>query len=207
MNKFLLILLLIYSSKSSAQFGYGLTVTNDIYHRYTNPPQTGSAKAYNSAGSVLLNLGVGPKIWVGGKKMSVSGEAQVVWGMFGLAIKDYKGMGTVAYPLMAKLNFNGLSGLDKEGKVGFSIGGGVQYSRTELYGLRDLYQSRNVARGLYKTYIAQVGYGFGLTGFAVAGFVRYGWNKNTDASILSIGTQWDFNANKLNKIANPESSL
>ena len=46
---------------------------------------------------------------------------------------------------MAKLNFNGLSGLDREGRLGFSVGGGIQYSKTELYGLDDSYASQGSA--------------------------------------------------------------
>lgn len=67
--------------------------------------------------------------------MSVSVEAQACVGFLGLALDDYKGMGTLSYPIMAKLNFNGLSALDKEGRMGLSIGGGLQYNRTEWYGL------------------------------------------------------------------------
>jgi hypothetical protein len=203
MNKFLTLLAFLFISQiAMAQFGYGLTITNDIYHRYTNPKTT-SNNAYRSAGSAILNLGVGPKIWIGGKNTSLSLEAQAVWGMLGFAVKDFKGLGTVAYPILAKINFNGLSGLDREGRLGLSLGGGIQYARTELYGVNDKF---GVERSLYRTYVVQAGYGFGLTGFGVAGFARYGWNKEK-ANALSIGLQWDFNADQLKKISRPESSL
>ncbi len=185
-----------------AQFGYGVTVTNDLYHRYTNP----NTDQGGSAGSAILNLGVGPKIWIGGKKMTFSAEGSAQIGFLGLALKDYKGLGTLSYPLMAKLNFNGLSTMDKEGQLGFSIGGGIQYSKTELYGVSDDALTKGITRPLFKTYVVQAGYGFGLSGFGGQGFVKYGWNKN-NASVLAIGIQWDFNLKQLKKISSPESSL
>ena len=205
MNKIILsFLLLVTSFTTKAQFGYGFTLTNDLYHRYANPKDNIAAR---SAGSAILNIGGGPKIWIGGQNLSFSAEAQACVGFLGLATKDYKGLGTVSYPIMGKLNFNGLSGLDKEGRLGLSIGGGIQYSRTELYGLDADYAVQGVERKLFKTYIAQAGYGFGLSGFGLQGYLRYGWNKNTEANIFAIGLQWDFNMKMLKKITTPESSL
>ncbi len=198
-----LLLLCAFSISLSAQFGYGVTVISDIYHRYSNPSD---GIAGRSAGSAILNLGMGPKIWIGGRKVSFSAEAAANIGFLGLAIKDYKGLGTVSFPIMGKLNFNGLSGLDKEGQLGFSVGGGIQYSKTELYGLADDYQAKGVQRKLFRTYIAQVGYGFGLSGFGAQGFLKYGWNKEK-ANVISLGIQWDFNLKQLKKISSPESSL
>ena len=205
MYKIILSLLLLATSfTSKAQFGYGFTLTNDLYHRYANPKD---GLASRSAGSAILNIGGGPKIWIGGQNISFSAEAQATIGFLGLATNDYKGLGTAAFPIMGKLNFNGLSGLDREGRMGLSIGGGIQYSRTELYGLDEEYIAQGVQRKLYKTYIAQAGYGFGLSGFGLQGYLRYGWNKDTKANIMAIGLQWDFNLKMLKKISNPESSL
>lgn len=203
--RFLIVALLALSINTlSAQVGYGFTLTNDLYHRYANPAD---GIASRSAGSAILNLGAGPKIWFGGQNMSLSLEGQACIGFLGLAVKDYKGLGTVSYPIMAKLNFNGLSALDREGRLGFSVGGGIQYSKTELYGLDDEYASQGVQRKLFKTYIAQLGYGFGISGFGLQGFARYGWNKDSKANSLNIGLQWDFNWRMVKKISSPESSL
>lgn len=204
MRVLLIFILIVYSIYLKAQFGYGLTITNDLYHRYVNPAD---AIAGRSSGSVLLNLGAGPKIWLGGKNISLSLEAQANIGFLGLALKDYKGLGTLSYPIMAKLNFNGLSAMDREGRLGWSIGGGIQYSKTELYGLDESFAAKGVVRKMFKTYVAQLGYGFGISGFGVQGFARYGWNRDNDANTLNIGLQWDFNAPMLKKITSPESSL
>ncbi|MBK9734446.1 MAG: hypothetical protein IPO92_05540 [Saprospiraceae bacterium] len=198
-------IIILFQISASGQFGYGFTASNDLYHRYVNPKD--SSNTSRSSGSALLNLGLGPKIWIGNPKFSVSLEAQAVIGFLGFATKDYKGLGTVAFPLMAKLNFKGLSTFDREGKLGFSIGGGIQYNRTELYGLSSEFVQKGTIRTYFKTYVVQAGYGFGLSGFTAQGIVRYGFNSETNASSLNIGLQYDFNAPMLKKITNPDSEL
>ena len=187
------------------QFGIGLTASHDLYHYYQNPDD--SVDESTSAGSALLNLGLGPKIWMGGNDFSVSLEAQASIGFFGLSIRDYKGLGTTSFPIMAKFNFRGLSGLDKEGKFGWSIGAGIQYSKTELYYLENSFEEKGGTRGLFKTYIGQVGYGFGMSGFTAHGFLRFGYHSDDGSRTLNIGIQYDFNIPKLRQITDPESEL
>jgi hypothetical protein len=188
----------------TAQFGYGFTLSNDLYHVYTNPKDN---IASSTAGSAVLNLGAGPKFWFGNKKISLSFEAQAIWGVLSISSKDNKGLGSLAFPILAKLNFKGLSGFEREGKTGFNIGGGLQYSKTEIYGLADEFAIKGVKRDFYPTYVIQVGYGYGISGFDVNGFIRYGFNNNSEARVLSIGLQYDFNAPVLKKISNPDSEL
>lgn len=188
-----------------SQFGYGLTASNDLYHYYQNPADdTGES---TSAGNALLNLGVGPKIWVGVEDFSISLEAQAVIGLTSFSVKDYKGLGTTSFPIMAKFNFGGLSGLDKEGKFGWSIGAGIQYSRTELYYVSDSFEELGGTRSLFKNYVGQVGYGFGMSGFSAHGFVRYGYDPDNKSKAFSIGVQYDFNRVKMKEISDPESEL
>ncbi len=191
-------------SEAKAQVGIGLTASTDIYQRFSNPKDDIS---YRSAGNVLLNLGIGPKIWFGGEKVSLSLEGQASIALLGLSVGDYKGLGMASFPFLAKLNFNGLSGMDKEGKMGFSIGGGIQYSKTELYYLNGTAKDAGITRDYFRTYIAQVGYGFGMSGFGVAGYLRFGYNPDNDANVFVFGVQYDFNIPKLKEIANPESDL
>ena len=198
-------LFFLFLQQVQAQFGYGLTINNDLYHRYTNPADsTGTGR---SAGSAILNLSIGPKIWVGGPKFSVSAEIQAGIGFLGLGVKDFKGLGTTSFPMMIKFNFGGLSGLEKEGMTGFSIGGGLQYSKTELYGVSNKYKALGVKRPLFKTYVVQASYGFGLSGFGIAGLLKYGWNPDTKANIMALGIQWDFNLPMVSKISNPGNEL
>ena len=188
-----------------SQFGYGLTASNDLYHYYQNPAD--DTRESTSAGSALLNLGVGPKVWVGAESFSISLEAQATIGFTGFSIRDYKGLGTASFPIMAKFNFGGLSGLDKEGMFGWSIGAGIQYSKTELYSLSDSFEAKGGSRPLFRNYVGQVGYGFGMSGFSAHGFVRFGYNPDTNSNALNIGIQYDFNLPKLKEISDPASEL
>lgn len=200
---FLLLLFIISLQTGYSQFGYGLTVTNDVYHWYKNPTNSGGG----SAGSVLANLGVGPKIWVGNRNFSVSAEAQAVWGIFTMSINEYAGLGSISYPMMVKLNFQGLSTYDNELRPGFSIGGGVQYTRTEWYASSKSLAKKGLKRELYRTFIAQAGYGFGINGVSAVGFVRYGLEPDIKAHTLNIGVQYNFNMPRLKYITPPESEL
>lgn len=203
---FVILTLTLATSALHAQFGYGFTLSNDLYHRYVNP-KSDAGNFSRSSGSAILNLGAGPKLWAGGKNVSLSVEAQAVLGILALSSGEYKGMGTMAFPVIAKLNFKGLSTMDREGKMGFSIGGGLQWTKTEFYGVTDEYAAKGLKRNYFKTFIVQAGYGFGLSGFTLHGFARYGFNRTEKSNVLSIGLQYDFNAPMLKKISNPESAL
>ena len=188
-----------------SQFGIGLTASHDVYQYYQNPDD--ALDESTSAGSALMNFGVGPKIWMGGNDFSISLEAQATIGIFGLSVRDYKGLGTASFPIMAKFNFAGLSGLDKEGKFGWSMGAGIQYNRTELYYLNDSFEEKGGVRDLFRTYVGQVGYGFGMSGFSADAFVRFGYHPDSGARSFNIGLQYDFNIPKLRQIIDPESEL
>lgn len=200
-----LIFYIIFTNNSIAQIGYGLTASYDFYQYFANPKDdTGKSR---TAGSAILNFGIGPKLWFGGEKFSFSVEGQASLGLLGLSAGDYKGLGLMSVPLMAKLNFGGLSSLDKEGSFGWSFGGGLQYSKTELYYLKDEFETLGGVRKWYKTYIGQVGYGFGMSGFSVAGYLRGGYNSETKACNANVGIQLEFNLNKMKSIDDPASRL
>ena len=198
-------LICITFSVGYSQFGIGLTASHDIYQYYQNPDD--ALDESTSAGSALLNLGLGPKIWMGNNDFSISLEAQATIGFFGLSIRDYKGLGTASFPIMAKFNFAGLSGLDKEGKFGWSMGAGIQYNKTELYYLNDSFEEKGGERDLFRTYVGQVGYGFGMSGFSAHAFIRFGYHPDSGARSFNIGLQYDFNIPKLRQIVDPESEL
>lgn len=192
-------------AQAKAQVGYGLTSTYDFYQYYVNP-EDGTDES-RSAGSAMLNFGVGPKIWFGGEDFSFSVEALASLGMFGLSAGDYKGLGVASIPMMAKLNFGGLSTLDKEGRFGWTFGAGLQYSHTEIYYQSNSYEEKGGDRSWFRTYIGQVGYGFGMSGFAVQGYLRGGYNSESKACTGNFGIQMDFNLNSLKKIDDPASRL
>lgn len=192
-------------ASSQIQFGYGFTASNDLYQWYKNPDKLPEDES-NTAGSAILNLGLGPKLWVGTAKTSFSVESQAVLGILGYSAGAYKGLGMGAIPIIGRLNFKGLSTFDREGKTGFSIGGGIQFNKTEAYGVTDEYAS-TVDRKFFRTYVGQVSYGFGISGFTLQGVVRYGYDPDSEARSLNVGLQYDFNRPMLKKITNPESEL
>jgi len=201
------ILILSFSAISftlMAQVGYGIVASNDLYQWYKNPDDGISDPTH---GNAILNLSVGPKIWVGGKKFSFSVEGQANMGFTGFTIGENKGYGAVAFPIIGSLNFGGLSTFDREGKAGFSLGGGIQYNKTELYGLRDEFVDLGVTRDYFRTIIVQAVGGFGVSGFALSGVLRFGFDPDTDAASFNFGIQYDFNRPMMKKIDDPNSAL
>lgn len=190
-------------AQAQVKFGVGLTMGGDFYQRYANPENPADSGALRSAGNVLLNSTMGPKIWVGGRRFSLSVETQLVLGYTAFGIREYKGMGSVAYPIMAHLNFNGLSGFSNNNfGTGFSIGGGIQYSRTELYGTTREYE--NLDRKLFPTYVAEVKLGLGGKGVMVDLYARYGLgfdgnNQLNGANSLNIGLSSAFNISQIRR--------
>ncbi len=192
------------SVSQAQQFGIGLTAEWDLYNRYANPDDSLGGRGN---GSALLNLGVGPKLWVGGENFSFSVESLANLGFFGLNLTDYKGLGNFSLPVIAKLNFEGLSGLNKELKLGFGLGGGIQWNRTELYYVTSDFKEKGGERSMFRTYIIQGDVGLGVAGFAGRFFVRYGFNNDLSANSVNIGFQFDFNIPRLKKIDDPASRL
>lgn len=200
-------LFLFISSITTAysQVGYGFTASYDIYQYFANPvDDTGESR---SAGSALLNFGVGPKLWFGGQDVSFSVEAQANLGLLGFSAADYKGLGVMSVPVMGQLNFAGQSGFDKELRFGWSIGGGIQYNRTELFHVSNSFEDKGGARNWYRTYIGQIGYGASLSGVVGKAFVRFGYDQDTKACNASFGIQTDFNLQKTKLIDDPASRL
>lgn len=203
---FALILLMALAGNANGQLqlGYGFTASNDLYQWYKNPGQLPWNES-NTAGSAILNLGMGPKIWVGTSKTSFSVESQAVVGVLGYSAGSYKGLGMGAIPIIGRINFKGLSTFDREGKTGFSIGGGIQFNKTEVFGITE--DAATIQRKFFRTYVGQVSYGFGISGFTIQGIVRYGYDPDSEARSLNVGLQYDFNRPMIKKITNPESQL
>jgi len=197
-------LLFLLCSSLSAQFGIGAVVTTDLYQHYTNPTDNISDPSY---GNAILNLGVGPKIWMGGQKFTFAIDARANVGFTGFTLGENKGLGGLAIPIMGTLNFNGLSSMDRTGRKGLSIGGGIQYVQTELYGLKQEFKDLGVTRDFFDVIVIQAGYGYGVSGASAQFIVRYGFNPDSDAQTINIGLQYDFNLVTMKKIDDPNSAL
>ena len=186
---------------SAQSFSYGLTFKNDLYTRYVNPSD-GISSA--SAGSALINLGIGPKVWIGGDNFTISPEASFMYSPFALSANEYKGLGAISFPVMIKFEFFGLSNMNEDGKLGFALGAGYQWSKTELYGVSQSFKEQGVSRPFYRTFIIEGDFGFGISGFDLHGFIRYGFDAPRGANTLNIGIGYDFNIPRLKEEADPE---
>ena len=184
------VIMIIFPGLTFSQIGFGTTGGIDFYQRYTNPDD---GIAYPSAGNVLLNFVFGPKIWVGNKNVSLSVEMPFNLGMTTLAIKDFKGMGSFAVPVIGKLNFSALSGFYPAFGKGMSVGAGIQWTRTELLLLRR-YKEKNVKRKFFKTYVLEIDFGYGSFGTAGYVYVRAGKSFRSGAKILNIGVLVSINS-------------
>lgn len=170
---------------SHAQINYGVLSGYDLYQRFVNPDDlTGTDR---SAGSAILNSSLGGKLWLGGQKMSLSLESYANLGFLSFNIEEYYGMGSFHLPIMAKLNFKGLTGFSVLKRFGYYVGGGWQINKTELYGLNDKARSRGVQRPFYNTYIVEIGLGNGNKTKLTEFFVRLGLNPELNANSLNIG--------------------
>ncbi len=198
-------LFVLFTFASQAQFGIGFTTGGDLYQHYTNPESPADSGALRSAGNVLLNGSFGPKIWIGGDRFSLSIETQFNFGATGFDINEYKGMGMLAFPIMAHLNFKGNSGFGGKTKfrTGFSVGGGVQYNRTEFYGTTN--KVPTLERKLFPTYVGELQFGGGSGGVNLAFYTRYGVGYDFDTAeftggkSLNIGISSSFNITALRK--------
>lgn len=161
---------------------YGL----DFYQQFRNPEVTGDT-TIPSSGNAITNIIIGPKFYVGAKYVSLSCETEVNWGITALCLKEFKGVGALSLPLMAKLNFGGLSGIDEDiGNFGVSIGGGVQYSMTEIYGLTTEFRNSTAKRDLYKVYVGELQIGYRAESGVASFYVRYGTGDN-NSHVLHVG--------------------
>lgn len=198
MKKFLLLFsLTIFAIQAHSQIGMGIVFGNDIYQRYTNPDEGVSSR---SSGNAILNAHIGPKVWIGGENFSLSLETYANWGSTSLSLSDYKGMGAFAFPCIAKLNFNGNSGFNSELMQGWSIGGGYQVAKTEIYGISYAAAENGVNRQYFPVYVAELSYGYGIGGVVIELFGRYGFNPDNEASTFNFGLSYNFNANGIFKL-------
>jgi len=197
MKRFLVLFAMIFVSFNlNAQIGYGSSFGIDLYQRYSNP-EDGIASP--SAGNALLNILWGPRIWIGGTKVSASIEGQINIGLTSFSLKDFKGLGAVSFPVIFKLNTKGLSGFYPGFAKGVSFGAGFQWSKTELYHLSNSFKEKGGERNFNRTIIGQIDLGYGSFGTSGALYFRYGKNIDTDANSLNIGIFLSINKSYVKK--------
>lgn len=173
-----------------SQFGIGLKGTLDAYQRYANPLDPDDGTKSNSAGHIG-GVGIGPKIWIGGENFSVSFEGEITYGTYGYSFNDDKGYGILAFPLLMKFNRNGASGFFRKQGAGISLGGGIQYNRTEVF--RDWEAYPDLKRTFFPTYIGELGlHAASGDGADLALYLRLGYGEK-EARSLNVGIIIQFN--------------
>ena len=181
----LIIPVLFLTLQLQAQFNIGIVSGYDLYQRYVNPDEgTGEDR---SSGNALLSSAIGLKTWVGTQKVSFSVEAYANFGLLAFNVEEYYGLGAFSFPILAKLNFNGASGLNELEKFGYYFGGGYQINKTEFYGLNDKAKDRGLQRPYYPTYVVEAGIAIGNKSKVVEIFARYGINLENPATALHFG--------------------
>ncbi len=182
---------------AEGQIGFGITYGIDLYQYHRNPTMQPDTLQHG-IGSALFNLNLGPKLWIGGKNLSISLEAQIGVAPFALDLDEYKGMGAFYFPMLATINYGGLSGFQEKGKWGVGIAGGFQYTRTDLYFLKTEFE--DIERDLFQTVFAQLNVGLGSKATAIYAYVRFA-QGDLDAANWHIGIMLDQNFIHRKKLA------
>lgn len=187
----------VHIAQAQVKMGVGMTMGLDFYQLYDKGDPEDLVES-STSGNAIANLILGPKVWIGGPRFSVSLEAPLNWGITHFDINEFKGIGALAFPLGAKLNFGAPSGFSNMDLFGFSIGGGIQYMNTEIYGNKKDFKDR-IETGYFSTYYGELAFGMGIAGADVSLYVRYGQGEKETRS-LNVGLVTNFNFSHLSKV-------
>lgn len=197
MKKWSLLLFFLFSiSLLRAQVGVGLVYASDLYLRYVNPVEAG-VDAKRSSGAAISSIALGPKIWFGGNSFSFSLEGQANFAPLAFSVAEYKGLGAVSFPLMGKFNFGAASGFNEDKLFGWSIGGGIQYNKTELFGLTDKFE--DIERNFFPTYVGESSINVGIAGFDFGFYIRLGFGEDRARS-FNMGYSLNFNFGQMSRM-------
>lgn len=182
---------------------FGTNVGLDLYQLHRTPPANAIDLPSYTTGSALVNVQFGPKMWLGNGKMTFSLEALASYAPFAYDTDQYRGLGTLSFPLLASFNFNGLSSTSDLFERGFSFGGGVQFTNASLYFFSEEYGQiqKDFRPQYYPVFIGQVSYGGGGPGVSFYLYARYGYGPN-HAATFSVGICRDINSTKVKSLKN-----
>jgi hypothetical protein len=206
MRAFITSLLLCSSLFVNAQFGAGFGAEINAYSRYVNPkmPNDSLERSAGQLGGFLPAFG--PKVWLGNDKFALTLEGKINLKLYTVNIKfrEYQGLGSISFPVMAKLNFRGKH-LEKLGEyLHFYAGGGIQWTKTELYLRPEEY--KDIDRPYFTTYVAELGFGIGPVGVNKCVFVRFGvGDKSTSTFNIGLSFNTDLIFLKKEMKEEPES--
>lgn len=144
---------------SKVQFGYLLYANYNLYHRYTKPSYL--SPKFRSSGQVLNVLpGLGTGFWVGKPtKWWLSLESGAEFAPFTLAVNKFKGMGSLAVPVLLKAHLPVAK--QRSALVAINFGAGAQWTWSEIYAVPTEFKNRVSLRGSFVTYIGELGLSLG----------------------------------------------
>ncbi|MDQ3141320.1 MAG: hypothetical protein M3Q56_03630 [Bacteroidota bacterium] len=194
--------------QSQAQVKGSMILGMDIYQWYKNPKTNELKGQGSSAGSSILCGPIGLRLAVGKENFSFSLEGAANIGLLAFDLGEFKGLGAVSFPLIGKINFDALSGFSKNKFVGYSVGLGIQYNRTEWFGLTEKF--KDLERKYFPTYIVDLAMGGGIGGFNASYYFRFGFGEKKSYS-FNTGLLFNisFNRQKTNlkdKTPQPQKS-
>ena len=165
------------------QLSHKIIIGFDFYQKYRNPEYAKVNDESRSSGNVIFAVPIGLSLAMGKDNFSFSTEASINIAPLALDIGKFKGLGAVSFPLLAKFNFGALSGFSENRLLGYSLGGGVQFNRTELFGLTKKYDY--LERKFFPTYVGELGVGGGVSGLNVILYFRVGTSSQSAFSFNS----------------------
>jgi hypothetical protein len=134
------------------QFSHKMIIGFDFYQKYRNPQESKINDDSRSSGNVILAIPIGYSLAIGKNNVSFSAEASANIAPLAFDAGQYKGLGALS--------------------LGYSIGGGIQFNRTELFGLTKKYNV--LERNFFPTYVGELGVGGGVSGLNVILYFRVG---------------------------------
>ncbi|TVQ48385.1 MAG: hypothetical protein EA362_05745 [Saprospirales bacterium] len=183
----LMILVLPLYSSAQINFGVGMAFSNDFFQSVSNPVNESEEKIRN----LLISPSFGPKFYFGTSQLSLSLQANIGISPISFDWGEYKGMGVAYAPILAGINYGGLSGFATDrSEWGASVAYGYHFSLTDLY-FRDS-DFRDMQRDLFYPSFIQFAGGFGGKGAALYLYSRIGID-HSEGRIFSFGITLEVN--------------
>lgn len=148
-------------AKTKVHLGYAFFMNYNLYSWYQKPSTIESP--LSSSGQVLNVLpGLGLNFWIGDVDhwiLSIEGGLEFL--PFALDIDNYKGLGALSIPILAKAQFPILK--QKSLWLMLHVGAGAQLLHTDIYARPDAYQ--NVANPFFTTIVGELGVHISTVGY------------------------------------------
>jgi len=149
------------STTTKIYTGYGLFMNYNLYSWYQKPSTIESPR---SASGQVLNIlpGLGLNFWVGDvDHWIISIEGGIEYLPFALDIDNYKGLGALSIPIMAKVQFPVAK--QKSLWLMLHFGAGAQLLHTDIYSRPEAYQ--NASNPFFTSIVGEFGVHISTVGY------------------------------------------